>query len=79
MPYQRLARHVLEEWRDVERRLLLMDPLQPDAVELLGEADRLREEYQHLVEQASLHHRPEPPPFPGLGPLGDEHGEGPDI
>ena len=32
-----------------------------------AEADRLREEYQHLIEQAEAHHRPPPPPFPEDG------------
>jgi hypothetical protein len=64
MPYQRLARHVLEEWRAVEHRLDLLDPGQPEAEALVAEAHRLREEYQHLIEAATAHDRPVPPPFP---------------
>jgi hypothetical protein len=79
MPYQRLARHVLAEWREIENRLLLIDPLQPEAEDLIAEAHRLREEYQHLIEEATAHERPVPPPFPELDPLGHERGEGPDI
>jgi hypothetical protein len=79
LPYQRLARHVLDEWREVERQLLLLDPRLPEAEELVGEAHRLREEYQHLVDEAIAHDRPVPPPFPVEDLPDDERGDGPDI
>jgi len=79
MPYQRLARHVLEEWRDIERRLLLLDPLSSEAAALLADAQALREEYQHLVALATAHQRAVPPPFPGEEHLGDQRGEEPDA
>jgi chemotaxis regulatin CheY-phosphate phosphatase CheZ len=64
MPYQRLARHVLDEWRLLERKLARIDPASPEAEQLMAEAHALREEYQHLIDEAAAHHRPEPPPFP---------------
>lgn len=64
MPYQRLARHVLDEWRMLERRLAEVPPKSPQAETLTHEAHALRDEYQHLIEQAEAHHRPKPPPFP---------------
>lgn len=78
MPYQRLARYVLDEWRSLERRLGEIDPLSPEAEALMAEAHALRDEYQHLIEEAAAHHRPEPPPFPVSDPQGPESGDGPD-
>jgi hypothetical protein len=64
MPYQRLAKVVLDQWREVERRLeeLPADSHEADALKV--EIYLLREEYQHLVEAAVAHHRPVPPPLP---------------
>lgn len=70
MPYQRLARHVLEEWRLLERRMALVDPSSPEAEALNAEAKALRDEYQHLIDEAAAHHRPVPPPFPADDPNG---------
>jgi hypothetical protein len=64
MPYQRLARHVLEEWRKVEQELTKLDPSSADAERLIAEAHALRDEYQHLIKEAGAHNRPLPPPFP---------------
>ncbi len=64
MPYQRLARFVLDEWRALERRLAVIDPGSEEAAILIPESRALRAEYQHLIEQATSHHRPLPPPFP---------------
>lgn len=64
MPYQRMARYVLDEWRALERRLAQIDPASEEAELLVPEARALRDEYQHLVDEAIAHHRPEPPPFP---------------
>jgi hypothetical protein len=74
MPYQRLARFVLDEWRTLERRLAQIDPLSPEAEGLIAEAHALRDEYQHLINEAASHHRPEPPPFPDLDPRGRDLG-----
>ncbi|HLY12855.1 MAG TPA: hypothetical protein VKR24_00775 [Candidatus Limnocylindrales bacterium] len=65
MPYQRLARHVLDEWREVERQLSGLDPKSADAARLRAMAGTLRQEYQHLVHLARVYERPIPPPFPG--------------
>jgi hypothetical protein len=64
MPYQRLARFVLDEWRALERRLAVIDPGSDEAAILIPESVALREEYQHLIVQAAAHHRPVPAPFP---------------
>jgi chemotaxis regulatin CheY-phosphate phosphatase CheZ len=64
VPYQRLARHVLEEWRSLERRLATVEASSPEAEALIAEARALRDEYQHLIDEAIAHHRPEPPAFP---------------
>ncbi len=66
MPYQRLAKVVLDRWREVERQLEELPADSHEADELRREIYRLREEYQHLVEAAVAHHRPEPPPLPEL-------------
>jgi hypothetical protein len=65
MPYQRLAQAVLAQWRDVERQLADLSPESPEADALKLESYRLREEYQHLIDQAIAYHRPQPPAFPG--------------
>jgi uncharacterized coiled-coil DUF342 family protein len=64
MPYQRLAQAVLEEWREVERRIAELPSESTEADELKLESYRLRNKYQELIDQAVAHHRPEPPPFP---------------
>jgi hypothetical protein len=64
MPYQRLAKVVLDRWREVERQLEELPADSHEADELRREIYRLRDEYQHLVEAAVAHHRPAPPPFP---------------
>lgn len=64
MPYQRLAREVLEQWRELERRLAQVGEGSVAGQLLTAQADVLRREYQHLVDEAIAHHRPEPPPFP---------------
>ena len=64
MPYAREAEIVLTMWREVERRLADATPDSPEAEALQGEAARLRDEYQRLVELARDHHREEPPPLP---------------
>jgi chemotaxis regulatin CheY-phosphate phosphatase CheZ len=67
VPYQRLAKLVLEEWRLLERRLATVDPSSPLAEQLRAEAHALRDEYKHLVDEAAAHHRPMPEPFPEPG------------
>lgn len=64
MPYERLARSVLAQWRDVERALAMEEPGSPESERLQAEAMRLRDEYRELVVAAREAHRPEPPPFP---------------
>jgi hypothetical protein len=64
VPYQREAEIVLAAWRDVERQLEALADGSPEAEDLQADAARLRDEYQRLIEEALLHHRPAPPPFP---------------
>jgi hypothetical protein len=64
MPYQRLAEAALGRWREVERQLADLPPESEEADALKLESYRLREEYQHLIDQAVTHHRPVPPDFP---------------
>ncbi len=64
MPYERLARHVLEEWRLIEHRLAEIRADSVEAALLRAQATVLRDEYQHLIDEAIEHRRPEPPPFP---------------
>jgi hypothetical protein len=64
VPYLRLAKVVLDRWREVELRLEALPPDSHEADELRDEIYRLREEYQHLIEAAVAHHRPVPPPMP---------------
>jgi len=64
MPYQRLAKFVLDEWRALERRIALLDPGSEETEILNAEAKALRDEYLHLVNEAVAHNRPTPPPFP---------------
>ena len=64
MPYQREAEAVLAMWRDIERELATVEPGTPEAERLQTHAVLLRDEYQRLIEQALLHHRDVPPPFP---------------
>ena len=64
MPYQRLAQAVLAQWREIERRIAELPADSVEADELKLESYRLREEYQHLIDEAMAHHRPEPPAFP---------------
>ena len=66
MPYQRIAKFVLDEWRAIERRLAAIDPESEEAEGLVAEASALRDEYQHLIAEASVHHRPVPEPFPEI-------------
>ncbi|MFL5708272.1 MAG: hypothetical protein ACJ77Y_04675 [Chloroflexota bacterium] len=65
MPYQREAEAVLAMWREIERSLAAATPGSAEEERLRSDAALLRDEYQRLVEQARLHHRAEPPPFPG--------------
>jgi hypothetical protein len=64
MPYQSQAAAVLVRWRVVERALAGATPESPEAEDLQAEANRLRGEYQLLVEAARENDRPQPPPFP---------------
>jgi hypothetical protein len=64
VPYQRLARFILDEWRALERRLAVIDPGSQEAAILIPESRALRDEYEHLIQQAAIHHRPVPAPFP---------------
>ena len=64
MPDERLARHVLEEWRLVEHRLAEIRLDSVEAALLREQAAVLRDEYQHLIDDAIENKRPEPPPFP---------------
>jgi len=75
MAFQRPARNVLEEWRELERRL----ELQPEADKLRSQADRVREEYRQRVDEAISHRRPAPQPFPEVDPPRHETGGGPDL
>jgi hypothetical protein len=55
MPPQRLARHVLDEWRLLERRLALLSPASSEAEQLSAEAHALRDEYRHLMAEPDPH------------------------
>ena len=54
MPYQRLARMVLEEWRKLERDWAQLETNSAEAAFFRTAADVLRDEYQHLVDAATL-------------------------
>ena len=64
MPYQREAEAVLAMWREIERSLAAAEPGSDEEERLRADAALLRNEYQRLIEQAQLHHRDVPPPFP---------------
>jgi hypothetical protein len=64
VPYAMEAEIVLAMWRDVARGLARSIPGSAHEAGLRADADRLRSEYQRLVELARAHHRPEPAPFP---------------
>jgi hypothetical protein len=64
MPYQRLARFVLDEWRAIERRLATLEPSSEEAEGLMAEANALRDEYRHLIAEATAPHPPLPEPVP---------------
>ncbi len=48
----------------IERRLASIDKSSEEAEGLMAEASALREEYGHLIAEASAHHRPLPERFP---------------
>ena len=64
MPYTREAEAVLAMWREIERSLAAAEPGSAEEERLQADAALLRDEYQRLIEQARLHHRDVPPPFP---------------
>jgi hypothetical protein len=64
VPYQLEAQAVLAMWREVERDLQEAEPGSLETEGLQGEAARLRDEYQRLIDLAVAHHRPVPPPLP---------------
>ncbi|MGZ6273951.1 MAG: hypothetical protein ACXWM8_06640 [Candidatus Limnocylindrales bacterium] len=64
MPYQRLAMAVLDQWRAAERDLAAATPGSAEAERLQSEIARLRGEYLRLIEEATIAHRPVPPPLP---------------
>lgn len=64
MPYQRLASVILDEWRDVERHRSEVVTGSADAALFLAASEVLRDEYQHLIDEASLNGGPVPPPLP---------------
>jgi hypothetical protein len=58
------AESVLADWREVERDLEAAPFGSAEARRLHSEADRLREEYQDLVDEARERGLPAVPPFP---------------
>ena len=64
MPYQQLARVVLDEWRTVEHHRAILAAGSPEAALFRSAGDDLRDEYARLIEEAIAHRRPVPPPFP---------------
>ena len=64
MPYIRQAEVVLARLRDVMRELESTEPGSPEADFLQATVARLRNEYQHLVEDVHGHGWPKPPPLP---------------
>jgi hypothetical protein len=63
LPYQRIARAIVTDWRAAASDLREVDDDTMEAAELHAEIERLRTEYQDLVEEALENHRPAPPPF----------------
>ena len=63
MPYRARAREVLELWRAAERQYAAGGSI-ADRVTLREEMDRLRDEYQALVEAALATDMPQPLAFP---------------
>jgi hypothetical protein len=68
MPYQRLAGVILDEWRTLELHRAMVASGSAEAALFQAAADVLRDEYGHLIDEASAHGRPVPPPFPGTLP-----------
>jgi hypothetical protein len=66
MPYQRMAKVVLEEWRSVERHLAGAEAGSAESALFQAAADVLRDEYERFITEAIVHRRPVPPPFPSL-------------
>jgi hypothetical protein len=64
MPDQRLANVILDEWRTVERHRGEVVAGSAEAALFLAASGGLRDEYQHLIDEASLQGRPVPPPLP---------------
>jgi hypothetical protein len=44
-------KEILEEWREVERRLTTVDPASPEAVVLVARFDQLRAEYARATDE----------------------------
>ena len=64
MPYLRPASVILDEWRVVERQRGEVVAGSADAALFLAASEVLRDEYQHLIDEASMHGQPVPPPLP---------------
>jgi len=64
MPYQRLASVILDEWRVLERHRGEVVAGSAESARFLAASEVLRDEYQHLIDEASINGRPVPPPLP---------------
>ena len=65
MPDQPSPQAVLEQWREVERRIAGLPADSAEADELKLDSYRLRNEYQQLIDRAVDQAGSEPPAFPG--------------
>jgi hypothetical protein len=63
MPYQRLAAQILEEWQTAHDHASQFPEGSVERTLFRSVADVLRDEYQHLIDEAIAHDRPVPPPF----------------
>ncbi len=64
VPYRREAEEILTHWRAAERDLVAAPRGSRESEALQDEIGRLRDEYQHLVEEARTRPKTELPPPP---------------
>jgi hypothetical protein len=64
MPHQRPARVVFDEWRSIERHRGDAAAGSAEAALFVAASEVLRDEYQHLIDEAGSQGQPVPPPLP---------------
>jgi len=64
MPYLEIAQAILTDWRAAERDLTAVEGDKAEHLRLEGEAERLRQEYQRLLEEAARSMQSDLPAFP---------------